>query len=353
MRRVLSAVVLVLFSLGGLFAVHLLSVARLKTRLAEERAALARLEVKHTLSRPIHDNGFQCLKLLLDVTRPDAASAFETAAPEETQGDALRSQVAGAAAWVQGVRECASSARVTFVDGLSPDQPDARARGLLRTVIPRLFHFTAAELRLLLADQQPGLALERCTASLSLAVDLSQLGADGVEVTRGGLEALAPGCARALAAAKPEERAEIAKAWSAIPTRMVTAPQLVARERLAGTVRWFGAAADLPGAPGPQGFVPRLRHARAALDFDAAMRNAQTEPTRADALERVKAALPADAGTFDLARALGRREEASELLTVLLAVALDDKSERPRAVRTDAQVTWTPASGAPVVLPLR
>lgn len=363
MKRVMGLLLLGVLAAGGWLLLQRRTVAALVERLTTQATELSTFELKHaTSATPVHDNGLRCLKLLLDVTQPTQGTAFAGGSllavargeqPVSALGEDERAQVQAMSPWVAAVRECGSSARLQFVEGLRPHETSSRAKDTLALVAPRLFAFAAVEVRLVLEEKQPALAAERCTQSLALATDLSVLGADGVRLMHDGLRVLAPACAEALRQTSPDERAQAAKLWAQLSARVVSAQTLVDLERFATARRVFGAALGLevPNAgkvmPGEQ-----FLRGRDAVAFDDAMRalgEALAQPeARKVAASRVTGLAPG----VDPEQWLTRRDEASELLTLLLALALNDTTARPHVTRDATSVVFAPREGAVIRLVL-
>lgn len=360
MKRAMGLILLGVLAGGGWLLLQRRATAALAERLTAQATTLGAFELEHaTSSTPVHDNGLRCLKLMLDVTQPTQGAAFSSGTllavargeqPVAALGDEERAQVEAMSPWVAAVRECASSARLQFVEGLRPDEPRSRTKERLALVAPRLFAFSAVELRLVLEEKKPALAVERCTQTLALAADLSVLGVEGVQVMHDGVRVLAPPCAEALRQTSPDERAQAAKLWAQLPARVVSAKTLVDLERLSTGRRVFGAVLGLE--PPAEKVMPgeQFLRGRDAVAFDEAMRALGDVVEQAEGRKTAAARAAAVVPGFAPERWLSQRDEASELLTLLLAMALNDTSARPHVTRDGDVVTFTPSEGAPIRL---
>lgn len=240
---------------------------------------------------PLHDNGFQCLGAMMDVTpelRPftpgPAASldAFITGQKPVTElSPEVRARMLAVSPWAASVRGCGESMQLSFVEGLSPwaqvNQPRLMKLG---NAVPALIEFTALELRVLLADGQPDVALERCTQTWAAVADQSHLGLAGALNARMAVRRLAPACGEALAKVPGDVRAQVAKQWAVLPGRLASGKEVIEAERLAGSLRVFAWVSDeairerLPGVAtsGPSDLMSRMRVGRQWRAWDQAMR---------------------------------------------------------------------------------
>lgn len=179
MRKILIVAVLLAIALpGALFLMWDTQTRTLGNQLISELTTAQ----KQTFTRtpppraPVHENGFQCLGAMLDVTpdlrpfNPGPASAFDAFITGEKPISELpadvRARMVNLSPWAASLRACGESLQLTFVDGLAPWAKVTHPRFIkLGEAVPALIEFTALELRVLLADQQPEVALERCAST--------------------------------------------------------------------------------------------------------------------------------------------------------------------------------------------
>lgn len=365
--------------LGAGLAVHRVSAVRVRDGFRKDLEAAKALVVARSPlpQNPRHENGFECLGSMIDVT-PRDLSPFETARADASltpflTGDSpmsalpgeVRGKLDALGPWAQGLRECADSQHLSFVGGLSPWSTESAPRwSRLRFTTAALFLITNLEVRTLLAEGKPEPALDRCGLTLAFAADLSHLGPQGALLTRLGLRALAPVCGGAFAQVPPEVKTGLAKDWAALPARLARAQDVVAAERISMGMAAFGWSMDVPLASpvADPSLLRRLLLQRLWASWDGAMRKLEAVadvpgPARLEAAQAVDDTfhawwLPADyrdAGA-NYGQLLASVDENDELLTLLLALALNDTSARPHVTRTDTAVTFTPSSGDPLVI---
>jgi hypothetical protein len=158
----------------------------------------------------------------------------------------------------------------------------------LAEAMPALIDFTALELRVLVADGQPEVALERCSTIWALAADQTHLGLAGAKTARLAVKWLAPACTAALKALPAEAtpvRTEVGKQWLALKQRLALPKEVVEAERIRGSLRTFAWVSDeairkqLPGVvmPANTGFMSRIEAGRKWRAYDQGMRELTKE----------------------------------------------------------------------------
>ena len=271
---------------------------------------------------PRHDDGFKCLGGMLDVTSPafvatfsgknvEALEPFITGSkPIAELAPEVRANMVSASAWAGSMRECSQSMQVSWVEGLAPWSTTGPRPVRLAEAMPALIDFTALELRVLLADGQPEVALERCSTTWALAADQSHLGAAGAKTTRTSVKRLTAGCSAALnalpAAATPVKE-NFERQLIAVRKRLAPASEIVEAERLREALRTFAWVSDeairqqLPGVvmPPSAGLLARVEAGRTWLTWDAAMRKLSAAadaggPDRQSASAVVDALIPSN-----------------------------------------------------------
>lgn len=357
MRRLLIIVVLLAVALpGGLFLVWDTQTRTLGNQLISELGAAQKQVFTRTPPprTPLHDNGFQCLGAMLDVTpelRPftpgSAASldAFITGQkPIAELAPEVRSRMLAISPWAAAMRACGESMQLSFVEGLSPWAPVNHPRLMkLGAAVPALIEFTALELRVLLADGQPEVALERCTQTWAAMADQSHLGQPGALNARMAVRRLAPACGEALAKAPAEIRKQVAPQWAGLASRLASDGEIVEAERLAGSLRVFAWVSDgpirerLPGAEaaGPTDFISVMRVGRLWRAWDGAMRTLAAEaagPGRDAASAAVDALVPSH-----YAGALKASDETPVVLGLLADLAAGGDKPLPANAKKTAQ----------------
>ncbi len=368
-------VVLLLAVIAGGGATQQYRAGQVRAGLVKDLEAAKTREVTRTppMLNAVHDNGFQCLGLMLDVAprdigefaRKDELAPMLTGAHPELL-EAARPRLQTLSPWAKSMRECASSKGLRFVEGVSPwaTPPNVRASRLALTTAA-LFRFTAIELQVLLADGQQSVVLERCSETLALGADLTHLGLQGAALMRMGLRVLAPACGAALATSSADVKAQVAKQWATIPARLARPAQLMEAERLSTELQGFAWTMGVPEAtlPTEPTVLRRWLMQRLWLSWDAAARKleavaATPGPERTAAAKALAQTLDAwwvpteyvGAGV-DLERTLVMQEENDAVLTLLLALALNDETPRPQVTWAKDRVTFTPAGADPILIP--
>ena len=358
MRRILIVIVLLAVGIpGGLFLTWDTQTRTLGNQLISDVTAAQKQVFNRTPPprAPLHDNGYQCLGGMMDVTpsdlrpfSPGAASALEpfitgqkpiTELPPE-----VRARMLAISPWASSLRACGESLHLSWVDGLSPWAPVNQPRLLkLGVAVPSLIEFTALELRVLLADGQPEVALERCTQTWAAVTDQSHLGLAGALNARMAVRRLAPACGEALAKAPAEIRKQVAPQWAGLSSRLASAAEVVEAERLAGSLRVFAYVSDgpirerLPGVvtAGPTDFMSVMRVGRTWRKWDAAMRKLAAEaagPGRDAASAAVDALVPSQ-----YAGALRAYDETPVLLGLLADLAAGSDKPLPAGAKKTEQ----------------
>lgn len=301
---------------------------------------------------PLHDNGFQCLGAMLDVTPTDfgpfspknlaSLDPFITGAkPIAELSPDVRAGMLTFSPWAASMRSCGDSNQLAWVEGILPWPPANNLRWRrLTDVMPSLIEFTALELRVLIADGQPEVALERCGATWAMVADQSHLGQAGAMHARLAVRRLAPACGEALAKAPPEVRTQVAKQWAPLRNRLAPSKELIEAERLGNSLRTFAWVADeasraqLPFvvAPSDASFMSKVRTGRTWRDWDGAMRELaavadKPSPERSSAAARVEGIAPSQYGQF-----LSSYEEAFVLLDLLADLAAGGGKPLPEGV---------------------
>lgn len=319
---------------------------------------------------PLHDNGYQCLGAMLDVTPRDfgpfnpknlaSLDPFITGAtPISELPTDVRASMIALSPWASSMRSCGDSQQLSWVEGISPWASANDARGVrLTDTMPSLIDFTALELRVLMADQQPEVALERCGATWAMVADQSHLGQVGAMNARRAVRRLAPGCGEALAAVPAEVKTQVAKQWAPLRNRLAPARELIEAERLGTSLRTFAWAADeasraqMPGVvlPMTTSFSSRLRTGRTWRHWDAAMRElaaAADSPERVNASDVVDAIAPSQYAKF-----LSSYEEAFVLLDVLADLAAGGSKPLPAGVtKKEKALEYVSPQAPPLLIP--
>ncbi|MDP1826502.1 MAG: hypothetical protein Q8L48_24750 [Archangium sp.] len=309
---------------------------------------------------PLHDNGYQCVGAMLDVTASDFAPFYGKEKPLEdfiTGAKAItdlpedvRAKMKAFSPWATSLRGCGESMKLSYVEGVAPWAPDTHPRQVrLASAIPALIEFTALELRVLLGDQQPEVALERCSQTWAMVADQSHLGLAGALHARMAVRRLAPACGEALAAVPADVRAQVAKPWASLKNRLATPHELIDLERLKLSLVVFAWVSgdpirtQLPPAAlpvGAPGLKRRLRVGRLWHQWDAAMRKLSSVAD-APGAERVSASEAVDAtfeGTTDVnaatqyAKFLAASDETAVLLDLFADLAAGGTKPLPAGV---------------------
>lgn len=365
MRRLLLLLAVLVIAIPGiLFLVWDAQTRALgNTLVADFTAAKARVITRTPVPRaPLHENGYQCLGQMLDVTAPDygpfgapeLADFITGKKPITELSPDVRARMLKFSPWAVTLRGCAESLELRWVDGLSPWAPPTHPRQLrLAGAIPALIDFTALELRVLLGDGQPEVALERCTATWATVADQSHLGLVGARHARKAASTLAPACGEALAKAPAEAKAQIARQWPHLRNRLAPVKELIEAERLGSSVRTFAwvsseaITSQLPGvvAPGTSGLMSRIAAGRTWRAREAALRAlAQTSGA-----ERTRAA---DAIEPGLGQDLTAYEETFVLFELLADLAAGGSKPLPAGVtRTEQGLEFASADGQKLVIP--
>lgn len=356
MRRILIIAVLLAVGLPlGFFLVWDTQTRALGNQLISDLTAAQKQVFTRTPppGTPLHDNGFKCLGAMLDVTpelrpfTPGAAASLDPfitgQKPISELPPEVRARMLAISPWAASMRGCGESVELSFVEGLSPWAPVNQPRLMkLGDAVPALIEFTALELRLLLADGQPDVALERCSQTWAMVADQSHLGQAGALNARMAVRRLAPACGEALAKVPADVRAQLGKQWAVLPGRLAPAKEVVEAERLAGSLRVFAWVSDeairerLPGvvASGPADLMSRERVGRLWRAWDQAMRKLALEadgPGRESAAAEVAAVVPSH-----YAGALAAYDETGVVLGLLAGIATGkDQPLPPGAKKTD------------------
>lgn len=383
MRRVLFGVIglLVLLVVGFIAVPHLQSRA-LGQRLAADIAKVRSNVITRTPAprNPQHDNGFACLAGMLKVTprdltpfslngppkEPDLSPWVRGDAPLDTVPPELEERAAALSGWADEMRACGSSMTLKFVAGLEPW--DALPR--YGETVMALTRFTTLEVRRLVADKQPQLALERCNATLAFALDQSHLGLLGSMTAVASLRVLSTHCATAFNALPVEERKNFAPQWVVLSTRLASTKEVFEVERLTGSVVFFSPLVDTEGIPRPSEVaspgstvVSRWVLRRLWSTWDARMRVlgdvAGNPVERAKAANEVEAlfaewwvpmelSIPANYEKFAV-----RLDEGRLILSVLQWLANGATGALPEgATRVEAGVEWKDLDGKAHVIPV-
>ena len=316
----------------------------------------------------LHDNGYQCLGSMLDVTTADfepfsgkTLDDFITGQkPISELPPPVRERMLSFSPWAASMRNCGSSMHLSWVDGLSPWAEDAHPRSVrLTQALPALIAFTALELRVLVADGQPEVALERCTATWALVADQSHLSLLGGMYARLAVRRLAPACGEALAAVPPEVRTQLAQQWAALRNRLAPVKELIEADRLGTAIRsfaWVSSEAvrsQLPSSAPSSTFMGRLQVGRTWRAYDQAMRQLSAV-AELPAPERLKAAADVDAIVdLQFAKYLSSYEETFVLLELLADLAAGGGKPLPVGVtRTDQGLTFASAESPKLLIPI-
>lgn len=284
------------------------------------------------LKEPKHDNGFKCLGGMLDVSPPGALAPFtgkniealepfiNGTRPVNEIPPEVRASMIAFSPWAGGVRDCAQSKELSFVEGIAPWAPVDNVRAVrLAETMPALIDFTRLELRVLIADGQPEVALERCSTTWALAADQTHLGLAGAKTARLAVKWLAPACTDAVKALPAEAtpvREAVGKQWLALKQRLALPKEVVEAERIRGSLRTFAWVSDeairkqLPAVvmPANTGFMARIEAGRKWRAYDQGMR----ELTKESPSGPVDASLPT---------ALNDYEQTADELDALAALA--------------------------------
>lgn len=321
---------------------------------------------------PLHENGYQCVASMLDVTTADfgpfspknatALDLFVTGQrPVSEVPPDVRAFMLTFSPWAVSMRGCGDSARLAWVDGLSPWASPTHARWVrLSDAIPSLIEFTALELRVLIADAQPEVALERCSATWAMVADQSHLGQLGAMNARMAVRRLAPACGEALAAVPPEVRTQLAKQWAPLKSRLASPKEVIEAERIGTSLRTFAWVTDeairsqLPAVTVPSGsdFRSRVRVARTWRAWDEAMRELAATAdapgaARVSASERVDGVVPSQHEKF-----LSAYEEAGVLLDLLADLAAGGAKPLPAGVtRSEKGLEYSSPQAQTLLIP--
>jgi hypothetical protein len=328
---------------------------------------------------PLHENGYQCVGGMMDVTPTDFAPFYgqQSGLEDYITGTKpisdlprdVRARMQSFSPWATSLRGCGESLQLSWVDGISPWAPETQLRqARLAAAIPALIEFTALELRVLLADQQPEVALERCTQTWAMVADQSHLGLVGALHARMAVRRLAPACGAALAAVPPEVRTQVAKPWAALRSRLAPAHELIELERLKSSLvvfAWVSGDAIRPQLPpaalpvGEPGLKRRLRVGRLWHQWDGAMRKLGSVAD-APGAERVGASEAVDAvfaGTTDVnaatqyAKFLTAVEETAVVLDLFADLAAGGTKPLPAGVtKTDKGLEYDNGQGQKLVI---
>jgi hypothetical protein len=316
---------------------------------------------------PLHENGFQCLGSMLEVTPGDLSpfsqgtvNDFITGAkPTSELPPEVVARLQVLSPWAASMRGCGDSMKLAYVNGVVPwAAPRARADG----AIPALIEFTALELRMLLADQQPEVALERCSATWAMVADQSHLGLTGAMNARMAVRRLAPACGEALAAAAPDVRTQVAKQWAPLRNRLAPPHEVLELERLHTSLLVFAWVADeavrsqLPvSAAGEAGLERRLKVGQQWHAWDEAMKKLiavadSPGPERARASEAADGPVESQVHSEKFISAY---EESFLLLDLLADLAAGGSKPLPPGVtKTEAALEYVNADGQKLLIPL-
>ena len=324
---------------------------------------------------PLHDNGFKCLAGMLDVTPADLSPFYgrgmdvlndfvDGTRPVSELSPEVSARLKALSPWATSVRSCGESASLGFVEGLAPGTPPQQLRwDRLTVATPALIEFTALELRVLLADKQPEVALERCAATWATVADQSHLGLLGATFARMAVRRLAPACGAALAAAAPDVRVQAGKQWMPLKNRLATAAEILEFERLNTSLlvfAWVAPEAERAQLPpvtplGSTDLKNRLRVLHMWVDWDAAMRKlvAAGPEERASASAAVDASLGELKLSAQYAPFLASYEETGLVLDLLTDLASGGEHPLPTGVtKNEKQLEYVNAQGERLVIPL-
>ncbi len=383
MRRVLFGVIaLIVLLVAGFVAVPFFQSRALGRQLAADVAAARANVVTRTPPprNPQHDNGFACLAGMLKVTprdlspfslngatkEPDLSPWVRGDAPLDTVPPELEERARALSGWADEMRACGSSKSLKYFTGTEPwDDPPRHPEAVLA-----LTRFTTFEVRRLVAEKQPQLALERCNATLAFALDQSHLGLLGAMTAVASVRVLASHCATAFNALSAEEKKSFAPQWVVLATRLASAKEMIETERLTASVTYFAPLVDTEG-------IPRVREA-ALLDSTMFSRylmrrlwSAWDPRLRAlvdvaeDPAGRVRASAEIDqlfsewwvpvgpAAPVNYGKFAERLDEGRLVLSVLQWLANGASGVLPEgATRVDGGVEWKDLDGAPHVIPV-
>jgi hypothetical protein len=361
MRKLALLIGLVVAVLGGLALTWTLQTRALAEALVKDLSVAKASVIERTppARAPLHENGFACVGAMMDVTAADFAPFYgkDSAGlkefitgqrPISELAPEVKTKMQAFSAWASSLRACGDSAKLVYVDGITPwAQPQQPRTARLADAIPALIEFTALELRVLIADGQPEVALERCSATWAMVADQSHLGLLGALHARMAVRRLAPACAEALAAAKPDVRAQAATQWAPLVSRLAPAHELIELERLNISLLVYARVSpeslstQLGVTPTQADLRGRVAVGRMWRAWDEAMRKliglADVPGTA-----RVDAATSVDA-TRDLnvsmqyAKFLGAYEETTLLLGVLTELAAGGAKPLPAGVTKTAR----------------
>ncbi len=361
-------VVLVVALLVAAVGVHEVSVGAVADGLVKDLEAGRRRTIERSPppQSPRHEDGFVCLRSMLGVSPTDLSPFLRKAGePAVELTDEVRARLKALSPWATAMRACASSRHLTFGAGAAPEDREAVTEWLRLIGATRaLFEFTRVELQVLIADAQPEVALERCSEAWAFAADLSHLGLMEAMLARAHIRSLAPSCGAALAASPPDVKAQVAKTWATLPARLTSGPELIATERKMMGLLYFGWTKGVPHATpaADPTFLRKLTLQRQWISWDRAMRKLEAVantpgPARvaaAASIDTIHHAWPMSSEfgpDADYEKFLRRNDESNEVLTLMLALALDDASDRPHVTRAQGTVTYTGAQGEPLVIP--
>ena len=380
-RRVLLAIGVLSLALisGTLVTWHLQTRALGEALMADIEALLARTITREPKpSAPKHDNGYACVARVLEVT-PKDLSPFTVRNTDVFHGlmdggvlsDEVQEQMTRLEPWAESLRSCGDSAGLQFVPGETPFAPwtDTRStQGLLA-----LQRLTRLELRSLATEGQWELSVERCAATLEVALDQSHLNLIGAMVAGSTVRQLTPPCAEALEHLDSAQRASRAPRFAALPARLAANHEFIETERLMmslETHRWLLSDEQQLRAPTSNNAfdlenpASRFVLARSWRSWDRALRRLG-ETADVPGAARLEASLRLD-GVFDfpwLPAALSgapsyekfflRNEDTATLLQVLATLAAGDSTWPAQVARTGDGLEFTDSKGEKLSIPLR
>lgn len=301
---------------------------------------------------PLHDNGFKCLGSMLDVT-PGDLGPFSSKQREslnalitgekpisELSGE-VRASMLALSPWAVSLRDCGDSMQLAWVDGLTPWTKVTHPRWVrLSEATPALIEFTALELRVLNADGQPEVALERCSATWAMVADQSHLGLLGALYARMAVRRLAPACGEALAAVPAEIRTQVAKTWAPLANRLASSREVMEGQRMAVALEAFAWVSDEAIrqqlgeslSAGSPGLSSRVRTGRTWRAWDEVMRElvAVADVPGPDRLKKSEAV--DEIASAGYAKYLTSYEETSLLLGLLADLAAGGSKPLPAGV---------------------
>lgn len=323
---------------------------------------------------PVHDNGFQCLGAMLEVTPADFSpfygngtlNAFITGQkPISELPSEVHERMLQLSPWAASLRACGESMKLGYVDGVVPWAAAQHPRQLrLADAIPALIEFTALELRVLLGDKQPEVALERCSATWAMVADQSHLGLTGAMNARMAVRRLAPACGEALAAVPPDVRAQLAAQWAPLRNRLALPHEVLELERLNTSVLVFAWLADevvraqLPAStpPGDGDLKRRLGAGRQWRAFDESMRRliAVADTPGPERVSAGAAAAGPVGSQVPYVKFVTAYEETFLLLDLLADLAAGGSKPLPPGVtKTEQGLEFVNTDGQKLLIPVR